>query len=117
MIDGQEEGARTPGPGEHTHQRTISAPYLILWHLKAIPVVPVATEKGMPALPLCCASFYLKMYEDFERSFYKSRIASILFSARNFCPVFILFEYLIAKFQTCCGKQVSRLEQQYLKTI
>ena len=100
-----------------SHQRIVSAPYLILSSLAMIPVVPLlGAVRGMPLSRIMLIG--MKIHEDFEKSL---QACKLLFSTRNFCSMFsslfILVEYFIAKFETCFGKQFSQLEQQYLNTI
>ena len=57
--------------------------------------------------------------ENLKQVSIKTGLQAIVFR-NKLLHVFILFEYLIAKFQTCFGKQVIQLEQQledYLKIL
>ena len=69
-----------------SHQRIVSAPYLILSPLAMIPVVPLlGAVRGMPLSRIMLIA--LKIHEDFEKSL---QACKLLFSTRNFCSMFIV---------------------------
>ena len=69
-----------------SHQRIVSAPYLILSSLAMIPVVPLlGAVRGMPLSRIMLIG--MKIHEDFEKSL---QACKLLFSTRNFCSMFIV---------------------------